>query len=170
LGSHSEIFFVTAEILDLWGDPIPPKPEKRGRPTHVVTEEKRLRVAVLRAYNLSQPEIAEAMGISVPTLRKNYLRELRDGMAQKRAEMLVQLYLEGKGGNVAAIKEFLKQTRDGDLLAGHLASRAPQKKSKQAKLGKKEQALVDAQAPDVSSPMGNLMASRMAGLDQERPN
>jgi hypothetical protein len=169
LGPHSENFFVTEEILDLWGDPIPPKPEKRGRPTHVVTEEKRLRVAVLRAYDMSQPEIAEAMGISIPTLRKNYLRELRGGMAQKRAEMLVQLFLEGKAGNVAAIKEFLKQTRDGDLLAAHLASRHPNK-GKKPKPGKKEQALIDAQEPDVSSPMGNLMASRMAGRDQAKPN
>ena len=143
--------------FDLWGDPVPQRPEKRGRPTHVPTPEKRLRVSVLRALNQSHEEIAAAMGVSEPTLRKHYLPELKGGMAQKRAEALVLLYTEVQKGNVSAIKEFLRQVERSDLTpAAAKPTRAP-------KLGKKAQAAIDAAMPDPTSSMGELMARRAGG-------
>ncbi len=145
------------QAVDLWGDPIPPRIERRGRPQHVVTPEKRIRVAVLRAMRHSHEEIAAAMGISEPTLRKNYLPELKSGLAQKRAEVLVRLWEKVQEGNVTAMKEFMRQTEKSDLAPRELRPPKP------TKLGKKDQALVDAQQPDVSSSMGELMARRAAG-------
>ncbi len=141
--------------FDLWGDPVPQRPEKRGRPTHVPTPEKRFRVSVLRALNQSHEEIAAAMGISEPTLRKHYLPELKSGMAQKRAEALVLLYAEVQKGNVSAIKEFLRQVERSDM--------RPAKPARAPKLGKKAQAAIDAATPDPTTSMGELMARRASG-------
>lgn len=138
---------------DLWGEVIEPPEERRGRPTHVVTEEKRIRVSVLRAFNKNHDEIAAAMGIAPGTLRRYYRRELRGGLAQKRAEVLVDLYKAGKDGNVAAMKEFLRRTDASDLVTPPMTARAP-------KRGKKELAALAAASPDSSTSMGALMAER----------
>ena len=146
--------------FDLWGDPIPPPTERRGRPAHEVTAERKLRVAVLRALNQSNDEIAAAMGISERTLRTHYSVELKQGLAQKRAEVMVLLWDQAKKGNVSAMKEFLRQTERSDL-AG-----APRlvKVAQEPKLGKKAQAVVDAQAPDPTESMGELMMRRAETL------
>jgi hypothetical protein len=144
---------------DLWGDPIPPRPEKRGRPQHEVTEEKRLRVAVLRGVAKSQTEIAAALGISERTLRTKYLPELQHGLAQKRAEALVLLWKAGESGNVSALKEFLRRTDLSDLTA-------PRHEPKPERLGKKAQALADAAIPDQTERMGDLMGRRAEGLQK----
>lgn len=62
--------------LDLLGDRIDPNQGLRGRPRHVATAALRLRVAELRAEGLSQPAIAKAIGITVPTLILHYRDEL----------------------------------------------------------------------------------------------
>lgn len=151
--------------FDLWGDPVPEPVENRGRPKHEVTEEKRLRVSVLAAHGMTHDDIAAAMGISAPTLRKNYLRELRGGLAQKRAELLVLKWKAAAGGNVSAMKEVQKDFEKADMYRGHIANhtgKPAEKPVKPPKLGKKEQALADAQQPDTSTSMGDLMAQRMA--------
>ena len=148
-----------AQDFDLWGDPIPEKPETRGRPEHEPTAEKRLRVAVLRAINQTHTEIAAALGISEPTLRRHYSAELKGGLAQKRAEVLIRLWHEVEAGNVSAIKEFLRQVDKSDL-AGPRAPRP----AKPPRLGKKAQAIVDAATPDPTTSMGELMALRAESL------
>lgn len=150
--------------FDLWGDPIPPRVEKRGRPPHDVTPDKRLRVAVLRSLNQTNTEIAEAMGISERTLRTYYLPELKQGLAQKRAEMMVELFKAGKKGNVSAMKGFIRETEKSDLARGPaLVALRPRAEPKR---GKKEQAIIDASQPDPGSTMGDLMAQRLADLGQ----
>lgn len=146
--------------FDLWGDPIPPREERRGRPAHEVTDEKRKRIKVLRALNKTNDEIAAAMGISERTLRTKYLPELRGGLAQLRAEALVRLWTLAEAGNVSALKEFLRQTERADLAAPQPTTRAPA-----ARLGKKDQAMADAALPDTSTSMGELMAQRAARLN-----
>ncbi len=145
--------------FDLWGDPIPPRAEKRGRPTHEVTEEKRNRIAVLRSLNWTHSRIAEAIGISEPTLRKNYFRELEMGLVQRRAEALVKLRELGMGGNVSALKAYIALTEKSDLDGPRGAVRMP----KEQRLGKKDQAVVDAGRPDITTGMGELMARRAEG-------
>lgn len=143
--------------IDLWGDPVPEKAETRGRPMHQATSDKRLRVAVLRGLAWSSDAIAQAMGISERTLRTYYLPELKGGLSQKRAEMLVTLWKKGHDGNVSAMKEFLRQTAQHDLVGA--AVRASPKPPRR---GKKEQAIIDAGIPDTNSSLGELMARRAA--------
>lgn len=143
---------------DLWGDPVPPPSERRGRPSHVPTDEKRFRVKVLSAVNKSPAEIALAMGISEPTLRKYYLRELRGGLPQLRAEVLVAMTKKALDGNVSAMKAIIAETRHADLAnPQHPATPRPRR---DPPLGKKERADLAAAEPDLTSDIGTLLAER----------
>jgi hypothetical protein len=96
------------------------------------------------------------MCISERTLRTKYLPELRHGLAQKRAEALVLLWKQVEKGNVSGIREFLKQIDKSDLVVPRAAVRT----AKQVRLGKKDQAIMDAATPDLTTSMGELMARR----------
>lgn len=61
--------------LDLFGEPLLPA-RGPGRPSHVATPGRRDLVHQLRAKGLSQPAIADALGITVPTLVLHYPNEL----------------------------------------------------------------------------------------------
>jgi hypothetical protein len=66
-------------------------------------------------------------------------------------------------GNVAAGKEFRKLLEANDLmLYGQNAPPTSADEKPQAKLGKKEQAIVNAQKPDTESTLGELMARAKA--------
>lgn len=61
--------------LDLFGNPLP-DPRGPGRPPHVPTATTRRKVRRLRAKGEGQLAIADALGITVPTLTRHYAREL----------------------------------------------------------------------------------------------
>jgi hypothetical protein len=101
-----------SEGFDLLGDPIPEGLGKRGRPPHLVTDEKRLKVRVLLAFSDDEAAVADGLGISVPTLRKHYFRELREKLgARKRlkATLLFTLAKEAEAGNASAIDKLFKR-------------------------------------------------------------
>ncbi len=60
---------------DLFGLPIRPGHGQRGRPRHVPTPELRARVIDLREAGAGQAAIAEALGVTIPTLRLHYPAE-----------------------------------------------------------------------------------------------
>ncbi len=131
--------------FDLLGDPIPEGFGKRGRPPHRVTEEKRRLVIQLLAFGKTQDEIAAALGITAPTLRKNYFRQLKvkdDARARVEAKCLQKLMEQVEGGNVAAIKEmFLRMEKhDRQKMADAIANRGHSVPAAAVakKLGKKE--------------------------------
>lgn len=62
--------------LDLLGDPIDPGHGQRGRPRHIPTDEIRCKIICFLIDGKRQPEIAALIGVSLPTLRLNYFREL----------------------------------------------------------------------------------------------
>lgn len=98
--------------FDLLGDPIPPNFGKRGRPPHVPTTENRNKVILLLAQGWTDARIAGALGITTPTLRKHYFRELRvREEARDRVESigLLTLWQQGRAGNTAAMKEFFRR-------------------------------------------------------------
>lgn len=74
---------------DLFGHAIEQKREARGRPRHMPTAELRARVMSLHAEGLNQPNIAKAIGISLPTLLLNYPVEL-DSKSQSGARRAVR--------------------------------------------------------------------------------
>lgn len=151
--------------FDLLGDPIPEGFGKRGRPPHIATNQNRCKVMLLLAIGRKSGDIAAALGVTEPTLRKHYFRELKSKEeARFRVEgvRLLKLYEQVEAGNVGAMKELGKALDRADLEAGtfgraqHDATAA----GKPAKLGKKERALADAKAPDTETDIGRLMAMR----------
>lgn len=124
---------------DLFGEPARPAPEKRGRRRLRYPAEVYEKVEVLAAGNLSQDEIADAIGISAPTLRKYFRKELNNGLARQEAESLELLAKAARGGNVSAIKawreELAKQRAGQSLRERERPTRAaPRKGVKQERL------------------------------------
>lgn len=150
------------QILDLFGEPVPDNWGKRGRPEHRPTQENRNRVSMLLVMGWSNKRIADALYITLPTLRKHYFSELkyrdvaRDRLNATMATKLWDLFM---AGNVAACREFRDLLEKNDLMLYGQTSQ-PQKPEKAPKLGKKEAALLAAQQPDTASTLGELMARR----------
>ncbi len=131
--------------FDLLGDPIPLGLGKRGRPPHIPTKENRNKVILLLAQGWPDQRIAGSMGITVPTLKKYYFSELRvRDVARDRVEAigLLSLWNMGREGNVAAMKEYFRRH---DAALGDVF--ADQVDEERKKLGKKEQARIDAENP-----------------------
>ncbi len=135
-------------ILDLFGDPVPPEHVGRGRPPHTVTEKNRQKVMLLLALERSDDEVASAIGITAPTLRKHYFREMkarREARLRLDGALLGALASEAAAGNVAAVKELFKrlERHDNFKLAQSVADRGS-KADQAPPPGKKEKARQDA--------------------------
>jgi hypothetical protein len=84
--------------------------------------------------------IATQVGLSEPTLRKYYLRELERGPDLARGRVLEQMYSKAMAGNVTAQRAFLQLTETGlaTVAAGKIDQRgAPEPRPE--RLGKKEE-------------------------------
>lgn len=129
--------------FDLIGDPVDPNHGARGRRTHKPTDEKRRLVIALVGFGRSMEEIAAALSITPPTLRRHYKKQL---IEKEKARMR----LEGKlvdrmlaaieDGKVSAMKELHKMLFDIRLqeLAASVKNR-PGDEAVKAAVGKKEQ-------------------------------
>lgn len=129
--------------VDLFGDPILPRADGRGRPEHRWSLENSNKVLLAFARGLSVKQAATAIGVSVPTLRKHYSSELgQREAAALRFEMvqLARLNDGAKGGSVAAEKELGRRLEKAKLqqLSENVIDRGRPKKP--APLGKKEAA------------------------------
>ncbi|CDN52524.1 Resolvase helix-turn-helix domain protein [Neorhizobium galegae bv. officinalis bv. officinalis str. HAMBI 1141] len=151
--------------FDLLGDPIPEGWGKRGRPPHVATEKNRNKVMLLLAMGWSISRIANAIGITQPTLRKNYFQQLRQrDLARDRLEgARLELAWEiAKTGNVGAMREFGKlMDRNDRMEVERELSASPTREVDAApsdRLGKKQ--LDEIRARDAD-------ADLMAELEQE---
>jgi ParB-like chromosome segregation protein Spo0J len=123
---------------DLLGDPLRPLPDKRGRRKLRFAEEVYEKVEVLAAGNLTQDEIADAVGISAPSLRKYFRPELGKGLARQKAEALSLLAAAARKGNVTAIKAWNAEL-DKQRAAESVAGRARGPGANVVRLGKKEE-------------------------------
>lgn len=139
-GNDSAADELAGEATDLFGETPSPYRDPRGRQKMKLTNALRDRVAMLRASGMTQQEIADAIGCSVPTLAQYFSLELNEGKAAKRAEMLDTLWKTAIGGNVTAMRTWLALNDKGVTPREIIRPKA------EAKLGKKEQALVDAKA------------------------
>jgi hypothetical protein len=124
---------------DLFGDPVLPRHEGRGRPEVVWTRENSNKVLLAFARGLSVKEAATAIGVSAPTLRKVYFSEVaKRAAARLRMEtvQLERLNAQAQAGNVTAEKELFKQLerlRQRD----QVRVMAPEPTAKPERLGKK---------------------------------
>ena len=103
--------------IDLFGDAVTLPSGRRGRPSHKWSKSSADKVILGLAMGMVTSEIANGLGISLPTLRKYYFSELkRADMQRDRFELwrVHQLAELANAGNVSAIKELgkLMATRD----------------------------------------------------------
>ena len=153
------------ENFDLFGNPWVDQPTKRGRPAHEVSIKTRNRVSMLVALGWTNPRIASALGVTLPTLHKYYFYELRqrevarDRLEVRRLELAWDL---AEKGNVGAFKEFGKLLERNDRMEIErelgAQSKPEQPKSAAERLGKKAQDAQRALEAD---------ADLMAELDRE---
>ena len=125
------------QAFDLLGDPVDPNRGGRGRPRHVATEEKRRLVVQLCAFEYSLEQIAAALSITEPTLRKHYRRQLIEkAKARMRVEgkLLSALMTEVEAGNVAAIDKYYRRLDRLDMKAPPAAREEPLGKKAAANL------------------------------------
>lgn len=133
--------------VDLFGDPVLPRAEGRGRPEHRWTRENSNRVLLAFAAGYSVKEAATAIGVSVPTLRKHYFAEVaKRESAALRMEMvqLARLNDAAGAGKTAAEKELFKRLEKARLRALSQTVAAPgpaQPAPPKRRKGKKEEAL-----------------------------
>jgi hypothetical protein len=149
---------------DLFGDPVPENWGGRGRPQHIATQENRNKVLMLLALGWNNERIAQALGITAPTVRKSYKVELKFRDEQRdrlNAALAMKLWDGVQDGNVTAIREFQAFLEKNDLMNYGQTSKPEQ--VKEPKLGKKDAALVAARQPDIGTPLGMLMAQRQQG-------
>ena len=114
-----------------------------GRPRHVPTPETRQMVTELMAVGVIEGDIALRLRLDQKTLAKHYDEELRFGRVERRAEVVGLLFGAARKGNVTALKHLEGMT----AVAGAESSiSAPDRAvaSPSSRLGKKEQALIDA--------------------------
>jgi hypothetical protein len=143
-------FFSMDERFDLFGDPISEGHGRRGRPAHMWTLKNSNKVKMLLAFGWSTDRIAKAVGITAPTLRKVYFRELkfRDEMRDRlEATIFEELWKGVADGNVGAIKEFRRVLERNDMMLAESALRPRRDQpapAREPKLGKKETAVRDA--------------------------
>jgi AraC-like DNA-binding protein len=147
--------------VDLFGQPILPIRDRRGRPSFKKDKTNQDFVAVRVAAGWTQKAIADDMGIDEKTLRKHFSRELEVGRLSIEGlmlDVLLKLVREGKTAAVGRLHEMMKA-------AGPQAPRSrgasldeddDTEDDRPVKVGKKEQAQRDAQ--DIPPDYGDIFA------------
>lgn len=133
--------------LDLFGQPVQPIRDRRGRPSFAKTKENQDFVAVRIAAGWSQKRIAEDMGIDEKTLRKYFSRELEFGATFVDGVMLDVLMRKVREGHTPSIRQLRERLVDAAPQAPRRPEANPDQDDDDADrpMGKKEQARAAAQ-------------------------
>ncbi|WP_411838584.1 hypothetical protein [Paracoccus sp. ME4] len=147
----------TGEV-DLFGQPILPLRDRRGRPSFAKTKENQDFVMVRVAAGWAQTRIAEDMGIDEKTLRKYFSRELEMGATFVDGVMLDVLMRKVREGHTPSIRQLHERLREAGPAAPRRGARPTDADqagdddddaASAAPLGKKDQARLEAQrVPD----------------------
>lgn len=140
--------------LDMFGFPLAPIKDRRGRPSYAKSKENQEVVTVLRVAGWPHDRIARYLGCDEKTLRKHFSRELEAGADIVEAEALMVTYRKMRQGNSVATGRILDFAEKVQLAAPH---RRQPEKPKAEKLGKKDQANADAQSAPEGSEWGSLL-------------
>ncbi|MCR9134745.1 MAG: hypothetical protein NXI27_02020 [Alphaproteobacteria bacterium] len=95
---------LTAPDLDLFGQPIRPIKDRRGRPSYGKVAENQQTVAVLRARGWTHERIARYLGYDEKTLRKHFSRELPAGADIVEGQCLEVLFTRMRQGHTPSAK------------------------------------------------------------------
>lgn len=135
--------------LDMFGQPLLPIRDRRGRPSFRKDKENQDFVSVRVAAGWSHKRIAENMGIDEKTLRKHFSRELEFGAVLIDGVMLDVLLRRCREGHAPSVKQLRERLIDGErrTIERERSSQPPQDKPE--RLGKKvtdERKALDADA------------------------
>jgi len=130
------------EAVDLLGDPWREPKDQRGRKRHKWNKQVAENIAVLKAAGHTVEMIASRVGLSEPTLRKYYFRELTEGADLAQARLAEVMWQKAMDGNVSAARFVREAFGKGDVTDA--ANRVRQRALADPKKGKKEQRLEDA--------------------------
>lgn len=134
---------------DLFGNPIVPMRDRRGRPSYKKDKENQDFVAVRAAAGWSHGAIADALGCDEKTLRKHFSRELSGGALIVEGmclDVLMHKAREGHTPSVRALQDRLDRTATPPAPKGKPAGEDAGD-AKPETLGKKDQRRADAAAP-----------------------
>jgi hypothetical protein len=149
----SEAFSGQSDDLDMFGFPSSPIKDRRGRPSFSKSRENQQLVALLRAAGWNQARIAGYMGCDEKTLRKNFSRELRDGLDLIEGMALEVTFAKMKAGNSVATSRIF------DIIEkqGNAAVPIAPKVEREEPLGKKASADLEAQTAHEGTEWGTLL-------------
>lgn len=125
--------------VDLLGDPWREPKDQRGRKRHRWNKQIAENIAVLKASGHTVELIASRVGLSEPTLRKYYLRELDEGADLARAALKEAMWRKAMAGNVGAARYLDMKFSEGE--ARDAANRVRGREKAEPKKGKKEELL-----------------------------
>lgn len=139
---------------DLFGAPVGQIKERWGRPSFAKSKENQELVALLKAANWSVSRISRHLGCDEKTLRKHFSRELEQGADIIEAMALQVTLQKMRQGNSVATGRILDITEKANLVA---PPPKPKAAPEEEKLGKKEQAIRDAQTAHEDGDWGKLL-------------
>ncbi|MFG1247627.1 hypothetical protein [Xanthobacter flavus] len=151
-----------AAAVDLFGQPVQPLRDRRGRPSYAKSLENIDFVMVRAAAGWSHKAIADDMGIDEKTLRKHFSRELQSGQIRIKGMMLdVLLKRVRDEGHVPSVRLLSDLLEPAAPEAPRNRTGADEEDAKAAPVGKKEQRILDAQAvPDDYGDIFDRMRAR----------
>lgn len=147
---------------DLFGDPWVEARGRGGRKRHRRLPQVAEKVGVLRAAGVTVEAIAGRLGLSEPTLRKYYFRELRSGGQIARQVLIEAMWKKAVAGNVSAANFIRQELARGDAEAFVTSSR-PAQAPRPTPTGKKEAAQLAATTAGQGTDWGDdLLAPEVA--------
>ncbi|SMO79122.1 hypothetical protein [Paracoccus laeviglucosivorans] len=151
--------------VDLFGQPLLPIRDRRGRKSFCVSKENQAFVARRAADGWTHDMIAEDIGCDAKTLRKYFSRELSSGRVFMVGEMLDILHRRAREGHVPSVKALLDRYEDAAPVAPRNRKDAEDRDdgdaAPAAPIGKKEQAVLEAQnVPETYGDIFNRLKSR----------
>ncbi len=114
---------------------------------------------MMAAFGNTEDQMSMILGITAPTLRKHYERELQNGFVKANNAVAMNLFRQATKDDVRASNAAMFWLK---MRAGWHEYMLPQQ-PREAKLGKKEQDAVNAATPDPGGDIGRLMALRQSG-------
>lgn len=148
--------------FDLFGNPDRPGRGLKGRPAFEVTEKDRNKVKLLLAVGWQNTRVANALAISLATLKRHFRAELkvRDQMRDRLVARQIEIAADqANAGNVAALKELGRMLEKQDLMVADRRMREAQgevgPEEPVEKLGKKAAAKEAARTAGEGSDWGN---------------
>jgi hypothetical protein len=127
------------ETFDLFGNPVRDRKGQRGRPAFEVTERNRNKVKLLLAMGWQAQRIANAIEVSLATLKRHFRAELkvRDQMRDRlEAERLMVMAEQTAKGNVGAHRELARLIERNDRMETERT--LGEQRKKPVSMGKKE--------------------------------